>query len=209
MEESFASISVTDFSERLASKAPVPGGGGGSAAAGALAAALGEMVCNLTLGKPKYAAFEEDVSAYMAELKECRAALLELIDDDAKAFEPLYQAYAIPKDDPDRDAVMQQALHLAIVPPLSIMYRSVHVIETLSSLLPKCSALAVSDIGVAAVLAKAALEGAALNVYVNTASIANREAALLYNKTAASYLVWVDKADAVYAAVAERLQQPC
>ena len=82
----------TEFVEALASKAPTPGGGGASAYAGALASALASMVGNLTVGKKKYADVEERMRAELVELDDTRAHLLSLIDEDARAFEPLAKA---------------------------------------------------------------------------------------------------------------------
>ena len=102
--------SVKSFTEQLASKAPVPGGGGASALVGAIGVALGDMVGELTVGKKKYADVEEDVKALMVKAQELRVKLLECIDKDAVAFEPLSRAYGIPKDDPTRDEVMEKCL---------------------------------------------------------------------------------------------------
>ena len=85
--------SVNSFTEQLASKAPVPGGGGASALVGAIGVALGDMVGELTVGKKKYAAVEEDVKALMVRAQELRVKLLECIEKDAVAFEPLSKAY--------------------------------------------------------------------------------------------------------------------
>ena len=79
----------TEFVDALASDAAVPGGGGGAAYAGALAAALGAMVGNITAGKPKFADVADDMRASVVELDAARARLLELIDEDAEAFSRL------------------------------------------------------------------------------------------------------------------------
>ena len=95
-------MTLAQFAEQLAAKTPVPGGGGASALMGALGAALGSMVANYTVGKRKYAAVEEEVQDILARMEELRKKLLELVEEDAAAFEPLSRAYAIPKDDPSR-----------------------------------------------------------------------------------------------------------
>ena len=97
--------SCTAFAEALASKASVPGGGA-AAMAGALGIALCSMVGNFTTGKKKFAAVEEDVQRMLAEGEALRIRLLELVDADAEAFEPLSRAYSIPKDDPTRPQIM-------------------------------------------------------------------------------------------------------
>ena len=106
----YADKTVTVFTEELASPAPTPGGGGASALIGAIGVGLADMVGELTVGKKKYADVEEEIKALMAEAQEIRREFLRLIDADAEAFAPLAAAYGIPKDDPNRAAIMEEAL---------------------------------------------------------------------------------------------------
>lgn len=168
---------ATQFLAELSSNAPVPGGGGASAAVGAFAAALGMMVTNLTIGKKKYAEYEEELIACRARLEELRDQLIDLVDGDAVAFEPLSKAYSIPKDDPSRDQIMEDALYEASVVPMSIMKTVLAAAKELEILVEKGSRLAVSDVGVGILFAQAAIEGASLNVYINTKLMKNRERA--------------------------------
>lgn len=168
---------ATQFLAELSSNAPVPGGGGASAAVGAFAAALGMMVTNLTIGKKKYAEYEEKLIACRARLEELRNQLIDLVDGDAVAFEPLSKAYSIPKDDPSRDQIMEDALYEASVVPMSIMETVLAAAKELEILVEKGSRLAVSDVGVGILFAQAAIEGASLNVYINTKLMKNRERA--------------------------------
>ena len=168
---------ATQFLAELSSNAPVPGGGGASAAVGAFAAALGMMVTNLTIGKKKYAEYEEELIACRARLEELRDQLIDLVDGDAVAFEPLSKAYSIPKDDPSRDQIMEDALYEASVVPMSIMETVLAAAKELEILVEKGSRLAVSDVGVGILFAQAAIEGASLNVYINTKLMKNRERA--------------------------------
>lgn len=105
----------------LASRSATPGGGGAAALVGAVGAALGNMVGCLTAGKPKYAAVEGDILALNQKAAALRARLEGLVEADAAAFAPLAKAYGIPKDDPDRPAVMARALEAAAAVPLEIM----------------------------------------------------------------------------------------
>ena len=161
----------TEFIEALASKAPTPGGGGASAYVGALASALASMVGNLTVGKKKYADVEERVQAELLELEATRLRLLELIDADAEAFAPLAAAYGLPRGTEEETAAQRAALQVALVDacevPLEIMRQCVQVIESCVFLGCHGSVLAVSDAGAGAVLAKAALLAASLNVRIN------------------------------------------
>ena len=170
---------TTEFLEELSSSAPVPGGGGASAAAGAYAAALGLMVGNLTTGKKKYADVEEEICESMKKLEQLRDKLTRLVDEDAKAFEPLSKAYGMPKETEEqkklKEQVMETALREACRVPLEIMEVSIEVMELLQVLEEKGSRLAVSDAGVGILFAKTSLEGASLNVFINTRLMKDRQ----------------------------------
>ena len=168
---------ASEFLAELSSNAPVPGGGGASAAVGAFAAALGMMVTNLTIGKKKYAEYEEEVKAVRDRLEGLRDQLIDLVDADAVAFEPLSKAYSIPKDDPERGTIMENALYEASIVPMKIMETILAAAQDLEILVEKGSRLAVSDVGVGILFAQAAIEGASLNVYINTSSMTDRERA--------------------------------
>ena len=167
--------SVKSFTEQLASKAPVPGGGGASALVGAIGVALGDMVGELTVGKKKYAAVEEDIKALMVKAQELRVKLLDCIAKDAVAFEPLSRAYGIPKDDPTRDEVMEKCLRDAAQVPFEILCLCCDAIELQVDFAEKGSVLVISDAGTGVVHCKAALQGAAINVKVNTKAMKDRE----------------------------------
>jgi len=172
---SFNNKTCNDFIEELASKAPVPGGGGASAFAGAVGVALGSMVGNLTTGKEKYAEFEADIQRILEKAKSLQEKLMQLIDEDADVFLPLSKAYSIPKDDPTRDHVMEQALKDASRVPLNIMYSCAAAIKLHEELSTKGSIMALSDVGAGVILCKAAMQAASLNVYINAKSMKDRE----------------------------------
>lgn len=177
---------TTEFLEELSSSRPVPGGGGASAAVGAFASSLGMMVANLTIGKKKYKEVEGEIQDICEQLERLREELVALTDEDAKAFEPLAKAYRLPKETEaqraEKEKVMEEALYEASVVPLRIMKTVFCVLEYLEVLGEKGSRLAVSDVGVAALFARAALEGASLNVYINTGLMKDRERAEILNK---------------------------
>lgn len=193
-----------DFINELASKAPTPGGGGASAYCGALATALASMVGNLTVGKKTYAAVEDEVKEALAQLEEQRNKLIELIDKDAQAFEPLSRAYRLPRATSEelahKNKVMQQALVGATEVPLEIMEICAQVITTSKFLAHNGSRLALSDVGVAVLFAKAALKGASLNVYANASSMANEA-------QARSYIQQADCLIEEYGALADELYE--
>lgn len=196
---------IQNFLAALASKAPTPGGGGAAALCGAVGVALGNMVGNLTLGKKKYAEVQEDIAALNAKAEALRADFLALIDADADAFEPLSRAYGIPKDDPTRGEVMEAALLAAVQPPLEIMRKCVKALELIAEYAAKGSALAISDAGCAAAITRAACEAAALNVFVNTKPMRDREKAGEINREANELLQKCALAREIYDNVTGRL----
>ncbi len=161
-----------EFTDALASSAPVPGGGGAAAYAGALAAALGAMVGNITVGKPKFAEVADEMRGSIAELDAARAHLFELIEADAKAFSELAATWKLPRETEEeqkaRHRAEQSALIGACEVPLGIMGVCAEIIRVDEFLANNASKLVLSDVGASAILAKAALEAAALNVRINT-----------------------------------------
>ena len=135
------------------------------------------MVGNLTVGKKRYAEVEDDVRAALERLDAMRAQLVALVDEDARAFEPLASAYRMPKSTPEeaaaKDRAMQEALIGACEAPLAIMRLCSTVIDECEFLAREGSRMAVSDAGVAVAFARAALLGASLNVYINVGSISD------------------------------------
>ena len=203
---SFTEMSALSFSDALASAEPVPGGGGASALIGVLGAALASMVANLTTGKKKYAEFEPDIQRILIKAAELRASLLPLIDGDAKCFEPLSRAYGLPKDDPNRDAVMEDALRRACTAPLAIMKSAAEVIELHAELAVKGSALMVSDVGVGVLCCKTALMGASLSVLINVRLMKDRAYADALKSEADALLEkYCPLSDRIYAQVLEKL----
>lgn len=175
MKESLVNKSCEEFASVLASKEPVPGGGGAAAYVGALATALCSMVGNFTTGKKTYAAVEEDVQRMLRDATAVRMRLIELVQEDADAFYPLSQAYAIPKDDPTRAQTLEEVTKWACGAPMEMMRQICRSIELLEEMSQKGSRMLLSDVACGAYLARAALEAASINVYVNTKTLKNRE----------------------------------
>ena len=174
--------SCREFMEKLASGDPTPGGGGAAALVGAAGVALGQMVTNLTIGRKKYAEVEEEMLAIRAELDALRCTLLDLVEADEKAFAPLAAAYAIPKEQPDRGEILEQATLEACKPPLAMMETMAKALDLVSVVAEKGSRLAVSDAGCAAAMLRGAMESASLNVFINTKSLLDRETAAALNE---------------------------
>ncbi|MEZ3488373.1 MAG: cyclodeaminase/cyclohydrolase family protein [Lachnospiraceae bacterium] len=179
---------AAEFIEELSSASPVPGGGGACAAVGAFAAALGMMVANLTVGKKRYAGVEDEIREVRDRLKAVRGELEALVDEDAQAFEPLSKAYGLPKETEEerakKEQIMEEALYGASIVPLKIMETVRRSMELLSVLEEKGSRIAVSDAGVGILFAQSALEGASLNIFINTKLMKNREQAEELNRRA-------------------------
>lgn len=202
---------TTEFLAELSSASPVPGGGGASAAVGAFASALGMMVANLTIGKKKYAEYEEEILAARSELARLQDELVQLTDEDAKAFEPLSRAYGLPKETEEQRAekerVMEQALYEASLVPLQIMETIARAADILDVLEKKGSRLAVSDVGVGILFAQAALEGASLNIFINTKMMKNRERAEQLNARAETLIrEGRKKQESIYGAVLQKIK---
>ena len=176
-------LSCEDFLSRLASKAPAPGGGGAAALVGAAGVALGNMVGNLTTGKKKYSAVEEEILALNARAETLRKRLEALVQADAEALDG------------------------ACAVPLDIMDACCEGIRLAADYAEKGSVLAVSDAGCAALFCKAALQASALNVAINTKLMTDRaHAAALDEKAARMLAEYVPLADEVYQSVASRLR---
>ena len=188
MAKDFTHNSCREFVEVLASNAPVPGGGGAAALVGAIGTALGNMVGSLTVGKKKYADVETEIIALKAKCDSLQKDLLDQVPADAEGFEPLAKAYGIPKDDPNRDKVLEEATIVACAVPMKIMELCCEAIDAISVFAAKGSRLAVSDAGCGAVCCKAALQSASLNVFINTKSLKNREVAEQMNAKAIGML---------------------
>ena len=203
--------SCGQFLAKLAGKAPTPGGGGASALVGAAGVALGNMVGSLTVGKKKYAAVEAGIQALNARAEALRGELEALVQADAEAFAPLAAAYGLPKDTPEqaahKAAALEKALDAACAVPLQIMEKCAEGITLAEEYAAKGSVMAVSDAGCAAVLCKAALQAASLNVFINTKLMADRSRADVLDAKADNLLnEFVPRADAVFASVMQKLR---
>ena len=169
--------SCRDFVSLLASDSPAPGGGGAAAIAVALGAALGEMVAALTVGKKRYASVEAEIKDAATELERLRNKLLDMVMEDAEGFLPLSEAYRLPKDAPDREKILEDATLKACTAPYEMMKLGSRALKQVARVAEKGSVMAVSDAGCAAAMIKAAVDSAALNVYINTKSLKDRERA--------------------------------
>ena len=172
---SLVAETVREYTQRLASNQPTPGGGSAAAVVGALAVASAAMAANFTVGKKKFADVQADVERILAILDEQQQALLDLADADADAYSKVGAAYGMPRDtDAEKEArqqAIQEALMAAAEVPMGVVEACAAVIAVLPELADKCNPNLISDVGVGAELGLAALRAAQLNVEVNLAFI--------------------------------------
>ena len=207
----FTENSCKDFIDVLASSAPIPGGGGASALVGAIGVALGNMVGSLTVGKKRCADVEEDIIRCKKEADEITKRLLELVAKDAEVFEPLSKAYSLPKSTPEelakKEEVMAVVLKDACEVPLEIMKTCARGLDLMKEFAEKGSRIALSDAGVGATLLKSALQGASLNIYINTKSMKDRVLAQQLNdETDSLRKTYEKKADEIFENVCNEIR---
>ncbi|ACL61855.1 methenyltetrahydrofolate cyclohydrolase [Methylobacterium nodulans] len=170
---------IARFLDGLASEQPTPGGGGAAAISGAMGAALVSMVCNLTIGKKKYAEVEEELKGIRQRAEALRATLTGMIAEDVAAFDAVMGAYGLPKATEEektaRTEAIQVALRQATDVPLACCRACRAVIDLAAVTADKGNLNVISDAGVAVLSAYAGLRSAALNVYVNAKAIADRD----------------------------------
>ncbi len=184
----YMNIQIDEFIKDLSSKSPVPGGGGASALIGAIGVSLCSMVANLTSGKKKYEAYQKDLESIIVRTQSAINKLLTLVQKDAEVFEPLSAAYGIPKEQQNREEILENALIIACSVPLEILQEVENALDIIEQLSVKGTKLAISDVGVAASACRCAMESAIMNVYINTKLMKNREYASKINQDAENIL---------------------
>jgi len=173
-------MSFSEVMDSLAASTPAPGGGTAAGLAGVMAASLVQMVANLTLGKKKYAAVQELMQDTLVKASEVRGQLSELAAEDARAYEEVMQAYKLPKSNETEEAARNKAiecsLHGAATVPLRTAKATLEVLKLAATVAESGNQNALTDAGVASLMAHAALQAAIYNVRVNLASFTSRPA---------------------------------
>lgn len=179
-----AEMKVTQFADVLASDAPAPGGGSVAALEGALGAALTAMVCTLTEGKKQYADHRDFVLEVQAKASALQAKFIDVMDRDTEAFMVVSRAFSMPKATDEeksaRSAAIQKGLVGCTETPFEMMNLAAETIVLTESLLGRFNESAASDLGVAALSLRAAVQGAWLNVRINIGSLKDKELAESY-----------------------------
>ena len=179
--EKLIGMSCRRFAEETASESPAPGGGSISAYMGALSAALGTMVANLSAHKAGWDDRWEEFSDYAVQGNELMEKLLHLVDEDTEAFNRIMAVFAMPKgteaEKAEREKAMEAATLYATEVPLRTLETAYQVFPLLKAMASKGNPASASDAGVGALAARAAVRGALLNVQINAAQLKNREKA--------------------------------
>lgn len=172
-------LTIKEFLEKTYGKEPVPGGGSVSALCGALAASLAEMVTALTIGRKKYADVEEEMLNYAPQLELSRRKFLDFIDEDADAYQLVFNAFKLPKETEEeqkiRNAEIQKATLQASLVPLRVAETAVGIMSVIFEIGSKGNKNAVTDACVAMMCARTATLGAILNVRINLSGLDDTE----------------------------------
>ena len=199
---SFKNDTLDEFTAKLQSSDPIPGGGGAAALCGAVGIALSAMVCEVTKNKKGFEGDPTEYKAMIIKARRLRESLIDEIDSDARAFDTLMEAYHMPKDTPEekalRDKTIQERLIVAAEAPLYTMHVICDTIELFDRVCPLSSANLISDVAVGVHLCRAALNGASMNVYINASLMKDEQ-------MKKKYIDWANEMIAKYEPIADRV----
>ena len=174
---------LKDYIDDAASNSPTPGGGSVSALVGALGSTMAQMAANFTVGKEKFKDVEDEVKELLARCEDACLRLLDLMEEDIAAYSIVTGAYRMPRETEEqkaqRTAKIQEALVEAMQAPLEVCRQCLYMMQAIRSLSEVANPNLSSDVGVAAIFARAAFQGAKLNVLVNLAGIKDKELVLM------------------------------
>ena len=201
---------LKSFTDVLASEAPAPGGGSAAALEGAIGIALTHMVGSLTAGKAKYEEHQEFVKTMMADAQRIQKDFIDVIDRDTEAFNAVSAVFAMPKDTDEQKAArkeaMQNALKGCTQTPYEMMCYALAALELTAKAVGKTNTSAASDLGVAALSLKAAVQGAWLNILINISGINDQEFVAKYRKEGEEILAKaLPMADQIYESILKSL----
>ena len=201
---------IKDFTTLLASDAPAPGGGSAAALMGTLGISLANMVGALTAGRAKYAQHTDFIAKLLKRSERIQSDFLAVIDEDTQAFNEVSAVFEMPKEtDADKAArkqAMQAALKTCVGPPFKMMELSLEAIELTRQAMDKTNTSAASDLGVAALSLKAAVQSAWLNILINIGGINDAAFADEYRQKSETILKKaLPLADEIYHCIQESL----
>jgi len=179
---------LQEYFDELSSNSPTPGGGNVAALCGALSSSLGIMVCNLTIGKKKYADVEQELISLKDNLEKIQKKFIELGQQDNASFDKVMDAVKLPKEtDHEKDArskAIEESTIGATTAPMEVIKISKALLPLIEIIVDKGNKNSISDAGVAAALVGTAAKGAYLNVLINCSSLGNQTFAVELKKTA-------------------------
>ncbi|AKL96697.1 formiminotetrahydrofolate cyclodeaminase [Clostridium aceticum] len=168
-------LTVKDFLQKTASNDPVPGGGSVAALSASVAAALTEMVANLTIGRKKYVEVEEEMKDVVKDVLQARQELIEDIDKDSDAYNEVMAAFKLPKETEEevakRKEAIEEATKKAALVPLTVAQKAFSMMQRIETVVVKGNQNAITDGAVAAMMARTAVLSALYNVKINLGSI--------------------------------------
>ena len=178
MEDPFFNTAISTFLDNLAGGTPTPGGGSAAALAGAMGAGLVSMVCNVTLGKERYAHVESEMRDTLDRSEKLRGELLELARADVEAYNRLTASYRLPRTTDVDVAIRRDAIQASLLRATAVPLRTARAAAEILPLCPivveRGNQAAVSDAGVGALLAHAAVRSALLSVEINLQLLEDR-----------------------------------
>ncbi len=191
---------LQEYFDELSSSSPTPGGGNVAALCGALASSLGTMVCNLTIGKKKYADVEQEMISLKNKLEIYQKEFSELALKDNEAFDKVMEAFKLPKELEEekevRNSKIEEATINAAEVPSEVMRKCYELLPILKSIADKGNKNSLSDAGVAIALTRTSVQGAYLNVLINCSSLSNQTIAEEIRKRANIIFEEIDKRSA-------------
>ena len=202
---------IEKFLDELASAAPTPGGGSAAAIMGAMGAALVAMVCNLTIGKKGYEQHDAEMRDVLGECEALRVQLTAMVADDVAAFDALMAGYKLPKASDEekaaRSAAIQKATVGAAEPPIQVGRVAMRIVALADEMVEPANPNVLSDVGVAAATARAALSGSITNITVNAAFLTDDDVSRGLLDRVGELERAMEQADDVAARIVERLKK--
>ena len=203
---------IKSYLDELSSNSPTPGGGNVAAFCGVLASSLGEMVCNLSIGKKKYADFENEAIDIKNKLESYKEEFISLSKKDNEAFNKVMEAFKLPKESDEQKAERREAIQTATLGAAEIPHQVINtcneVIPLLEIVAEKGNQNSVSDAGVAASLISTAAQGAYLNVVINCSGLSNQITANEFLKKSEIIFNEVkEKADSIISEIIKKLRK--
>jgi len=188
----FKKMTIEEFIKELASNSPAPGGGTAAALGGAMGISLFEMVANLTIGKKGFESVRDQMQSRVEEFSEKRGKLLELMDTDTEVFNEFMAALKLPKNTEEEKTIrrqkMQETLKKAAQVPLTVAKEILSTLKEGRFMAENGNPNAISDVGVGALFAEAAIRSAIYNVFINLSSIKDEEFVKTYKEEAEKIL---------------------